>query len=77
MPGNGGQLGGGPSGNTCPRCASHVLHIDFDPFQKNAGPSKRYAITLLASGWVNEGQPVPDSNFSDASKRTVSQQMQE
>jgi len=29
------------------------------------------------TGWANEGQPVPDSNFSEASKRTVSRQRQE
>src|SRR5450755_1611188 len=44
---------------------------------RKAGPSERYAITLGATGWVNEGQPVPDSNFSEASKRTVSQHTQE
>jgi hypothetical protein len=69
-------LGGGPSGNTWPRCASQVLQTVSTRFRK-AGPSKRYAIALSATGCVNEGQPVPDSNFSEPSKRTVSQQTQE
>ncbi len=68
-------LGAGPSGNTCPRCASHVLQIVSTRF-KNAGPSNRYAITPLFTGCVNEGHPVPDSNFSEASNSTVSQHLQ-
>lgn len=43
---------------------------------RNAGPSKRYAMTFAATGCVNDGHPVPDSNFSEASKSTVSQQRQ-
>lgn len=69
-------LGSGPSGKTWPRCASHVLQIVSTRF-KNAGPSKRYAITLGVNGCVNDGQPVPDSNFSVASKRTLPQHRQE
>jgi hypothetical protein len=37
---------------------------------KNAGPSNRYAMTLSFRGCVKDGQPVLDSNFSAASKRT-------
>lgn len=38
---------------------------------KNAGPSNRQAMTLSLTGW-REGQPVWDSNFSDASNGTLS-----
>src|ERR1700683_1014324 len=68
-------LGAGPSGKTWPRCASQVLQIVSTRCRKE-GPSKRYAIALTFTGWVNDGHPVPDSNFSEASKRTVSQQRQ-
>src|ERR1700680_3442284 len=34
-------------------------------------------MTFTLMGCVKDGQPVCDSNFSDASKRTVSQQRQE
>jgi hypothetical protein len=69
-------LGAGPSGKTWPRCASQVLQIVSTRIRKE-GPSKRYAIALTFAGWVNDGHPVPDSNLSEASKRTVSQQRQE
>lgn len=69
-------LGAGPSGKTWPRWASHVLQMVSTRCRK-LGPSKRYAMTLAFTGCVKEGHPVPDSNFSDASNRTVPQQRQE
>jgi len=65
-------LGAGPSGNTMPKVASQVLQTVSTRF-RNAGPSKRYAMTFAATACVNDGQPIPDSNFSEASKSTVSQ----
>jgi hypothetical protein len=35
-----------------------------------------YATTPGEAGWVNEGHPVPESNFSSESKITVPQQRQ-
>ena len=55
-------LGGGPSGNTWPRCASHTLHvasIRCMPWLV----SRWYATTSGVNGAVKLGQPVPLSNF--------------
>jgi hypothetical protein len=69
-------LGAGPSGKTWPRWASHVLQMVSIRCRK-LGPSKRYAMTFAYMGCAKVGHPVPDSNFSGASNRTVPQQRQE
>src|SRR5262245_2074989 len=68
-------VGGGPSSNTCPRCASHRGHKTSSRTMP-ADVSRCVRTFSFAIGCQKLGQPVPDSNFVFESKSTVSQQMQ-
>ena len=56
-------VGGGPSGNTCPKCASHRAHrLSVRTINRLLS-----SLDLTASssiGRVKLGQPVPDSYLS-------------
>src|SRR5215212_7717217 len=67
--------GAGPSGNTCPRCASHTLHSTSIRVMPQ-DLSLLYRITLSFTGAVKLGHPVRESNLVVLSKRFVLQQMQ-
>jgi len=66
-------VGGGPSSDTCPRCASHraqstsVLLMKYDV-------SSAVLIFSGAMGAEKLGHPVPDSNFASDRNRAVPQQ---
>src|SRR5690606_30385467 len=60
-------VGGGPAGKTWPRWLSHRAHRT----SVRIIPNDRSSCSVIASseiGCVNEGQPVPDSNFTPDSK---------
>src|ERR1700749_1691475 len=67
--------GFGPSGNTCPRCASQTLHSTSMRVWPHE-VSFLYRITLSFTGSVKLGQPVPESNLVILSKSRVPQQIQ-
>ena len=68
-------VGGGPSGKTCPRCASHVLHMTSTRIM----PSEVSFLYLMAfgeMGSVKLGQPDLLSYLILASNKGVSQHIQ-
>ena len=68
-------VGFGPSLNTCPRCASHSLHLTsilVMPWEWSD-----FSITLcLSLGTKKLGHPQPASNLASDSNRGVLQHMQ-
>ena len=68
-------VGWGPSSNTWPRCASHLLHRTSTLRMKKE-ESVSVVIEFGSVDWKKLGQPVPESNFAMEEKRGSSQQTQ-
>ena len=68
-------LGSGPSGKTCPWCASHVLHIT-STLTVPKEVSFSYLMAFSFIGCVKLGHPVPELNLIVESNKGVSQQTQ-
>src|SRR5436309_1168378 len=66
--------GGGPSSNTCPRCASHRAHLTSVSRmpKKSDGASLTFSFAI---GAVKLGHPVPDAYLDLESKTAVPQQI--
>ena len=65
-------VGFGPSSNTCPKCAPHLLQftsVRTIPYEV----SEMYSILSSEIGFQKLGHPEPESNFASDEKRSSPQ----